>query len=190
MSDFLRSAKLSPIEFEREVKLMLEHCGHILHDFTATHRERLPASEGNYEIDVSVRFKALGVSFLVLVECKYQKKPIEREAVQILADRIRALGAHKGMLIASASFQKGAIEYAVRHGIALIRIVEGQSLYVTRSSEGRTSTNHPLNKPVCMQVQLYGGKNAYINLQESPTVIQEFLKLSIGNIVLSKMLRL
>lgn len=37
-------------------------------------------------------------------------------------DKIRQIGAHKGILISTSNFQKGAITYASEHGIALIQI--------------------------------------------------------------------
>jgi hypothetical protein len=51
-----------------------------------------------YEIDVSVRFEALGADFLVLVECKHQKRPVERERVQVLLDRIREVWSAPGSM--------------------------------------------------------------------------------------------
>lgn len=61
----------------------------------------LPAADGRYEIDATARFRALGVDFLVLVECKDHVRPIEREDVQILADRKRATGAQKAIFFAT-----------------------------------------------------------------------------------------
>jgi restriction system protein len=89
--------------------------------------EKLQASDGVYEIDVTARFEVLGARFLVLIECKNHKNPIKREVVQVLYDRIRAVGAHKGMIFSTAKFQKGAIEFARAHNIALLQIVEGCS---------------------------------------------------------------
>jgi len=113
---------LSPEAFEREVQHILEQSGAELGCFRTTHREKMSSSDGVYEIDVTARFSALGANFIVLVECKHQKNPIKREVVQILHDKIQSLGAHKGMLFTTALFQKGAVKYAVKHGIALIRI--------------------------------------------------------------------
>ena len=124
---------LLPEEFERQVKTLLERLGLGLRSFVARQRERLTAADGEYEIDVNVRFEALGADFLVLVECKHQRRPVEREVVQILADRLRALGAQKGMLFTTSSFQSGALQYAQAHGIALVQMREGKPDFVTRS---------------------------------------------------------
>src|SRR5690606_35117652 len=84
---------MSPIEFEQQVKTLLDVLGADLNSFCSTHREQLTGSDGNYEIDVSVRFNAMSVNFLVLVECKHQKAPVKRDIVQILHARMQSTGA-------------------------------------------------------------------------------------------------
>ena len=81
-----------------------------------------------------MRFTALDVEFLVLVECKDHTRPVDREEVQILADKKRAAGAHKGMLFSTNGFQRGAIAYAQKHGIALVRVLDGALTYETRGA--------------------------------------------------------
>lgn len=124
---------ISPEEFELFVKQNLEGYGDKLLEFETEHREVLEGVDGEYEIDVTARFEALGVDFLVLVECKKHKNRIKREVVEILYNRIRSVGAHKGMVFATAEFQSGAIEFAEKHRIALISVVDGKSTYQTRS---------------------------------------------------------
>src|SRR2546422_5425680 len=65
MSDLLGQTKLTPVEFEREVKASLERAGATLQSFVAKHRERIAGSDGEYEIDVTARFEPLGADFLV-----------------------------------------------------------------------------------------------------------------------------
>lgn len=67
----------------------------------------------------------------MLVECKYHKNAIKRDVVQVLYDRMRAVGAQKGMVFSTSRFQSGAVEYAKRHGIALILLANGSSSYIT-----------------------------------------------------------
>jgi restriction system protein len=92
------------------------------------------AHDGQYRIDATIRFSQLGVQFVVLVECKDHTRPVEREDVQVLADKKRAVGAHKAILFSTNGYQRGAIEYARSHGIALVRLVEGTLTYETRSA--------------------------------------------------------
>lgn len=89
------------------------------------HREIFESSEGRFEIDVTARLRALGVDFLVLVECKDHVRPVGRDVVQVLADKRRALGAQKAILVSTNGFQSGAIEYAKQHCVALVRVIEG-----------------------------------------------------------------
>jgi len=120
-----QSFSLTPEQFEVEVENLLREAGIGLSEFRVQRLEKIHASDGIYEIDVTARFEVLGASFLVLIECKHHKNPIKREVVQVLYDRIRAVGAHKGMIFSTAKFQKGAIDFARAHGIALIQIVDG-----------------------------------------------------------------
>ena len=125
--------EITPKDFELTVKEILEASSNELIDFNAIHREKIGGLDGKYEIDVTARFRAIGVSFLVLVECKHHIHPIKRETVQILKDRISSTGAQKGIIFSRSNFQSGAIEYAKTHGIALVRIIEGRLTYETRA---------------------------------------------------------
>lgn len=101
-----------------------------------THRENIIGTDGEYNIDIAIRFQELGVNFLVLVECKHHKSPIKRDYIQILRDRVESIGAQKGILVSSSSFQLGAINYAKTHNIALIRIINDEFRYEQRSKDG------------------------------------------------------
>ncbi|MGE1075860.1 restriction endonuclease [Pseudomonas fragariae (ex Marin et al. 2024)] len=127
------SPKLTPTEFEQHVRAMLDAMGHELLDYRSEHQELIQGVDGEYEIDVSARFSAFGMNFLVLVECKQHKSAIKRETLQILHDRMRSIGAQKGALFTTSSFQSGALKYAQRHNIATVKIVDGTSTYMTRS---------------------------------------------------------
>jgi len=104
-------------------------------DFRATHREVLGGSDGEYEIDVVVRFSALGgAEFTVLCECKKHNHPIKRELVQVLHSKLQSVGAHKAILVATSPFQSGAIEFAETHGIALVTVENGSVAYIQMSA--------------------------------------------------------
>ena len=122
-----QSFSLTPEQFEAEVENFLREAGIGLTEFKVQRLEKIHVSDGIYEIDVTARFEAFGASFLVLIECKHHKNPIKREVVRILFDRLRAVGAHKGMIFSTAKFQRGAIEFARVHGIALIQVVDGDT---------------------------------------------------------------
>ena len=126
---------LTPKQFEIEVEHLLKTLERgKLSDFKTQRLEVIQGVDGDYEIDVTARFEALGGNFLVLVECKHHKNPIKRDVVQVLYDRIRSVGAHKGMIFSTASFQKGAIEYAKQRGIALVKVADGKTSYSTKAA--------------------------------------------------------
>ena len=128
----LSSAVLSPEQFERAVAAFLDTLGAGLDTFRVVHREHLSAPDGTYEVDVTARFEALGASFLVLVECKHQRRPIEREVVQVLHGRLSSLAAQKGILFSTSLFQSGAVLYASQHGIALVFVEDTRFTYIQK----------------------------------------------------------
>lgn len=121
-------------QFETFVAAVLRDLGDGLDAFRLEEQELVVADDGRYRIDITVRFTALDVEFLVLVECKDHARPVERDDVQVLADKKRTAGAHKGMLFSTNGFQRGAIDYAQKHGIALVRVLEGALTYETRGA--------------------------------------------------------
>jgi len=102
----------------------------------------------------TVRFRVVDVDFLVLVECKDHARPVEREDVQVLADKVRALGAQKAILFATNGFQRGALEYARVHGIALVRVIDGNLTYETRTMD---STGYRPEAPPWTNIQPFVG---------------------------------
>lgn len=128
--------QLSPTEFEVLVKSWFETVGHPMESFEVAHLETLPGADGEYTFDVTVRFKAFqGAQFLVLVECKKHKNPVKREVIQVLHDRLRSVGGHKGFVVATTSFQSGVLEYAEKHGIALLQVVSGRVMYIQATAD-------------------------------------------------------
>jgi len=142
---------LSPSEFEEAVKAILDGAGVPLKDYKSEHLASLTGVDGDYILDVSVTFSALGADFLVLVECKHEKRRTERQDVQILHSKTQSLGAQKGMIFSTAGFQEGAVQYAELHGIALVQIAEGETTYFSRSMEA------PKPRPAWLGIPKYIG---------------------------------
>ena len=145
--EFGSPIQLSPEEFELFVKECLEASGRILTSFKAEHRAKLSGSDGDYEIDIMVKFEALDSDFLVLIECKQLERKVERREVQILHSKMQSLHAQKGMLFASSGFQQGALDFATAHGIALIQVRDGKSTCFTRSFDSRTEPPRWIKSP-------------------------------------------
>ena len=157
------NANISPTDFELLIKEYLEGAGKDLKDFRVSHDVHLLKSDGEYQIDIYAEFEVLGAIFKVLVECKRHKSDIKREVVQVLYDKLRATGAHKGMLFSTSGFQSGAYKFAKEHGIALIRVIEGRYTYVTKSY-GEQAYNPPQWEHIPKYVGLYtrGAKTTFL----------------------------
>lgn len=126
--------EISPAEFELAVKGILDAASTSLINYQSQHLETLSAPDGEYIIDVTAKFSALGADFCVLVECKHHKRKVERQDVQVLLAKLLSLGAQKAMLFSTAGFQSGAIEYADAHGIALVQLASGSTTWFTKSA--------------------------------------------------------
>ncbi|MDI6891903.1 MAG: restriction endonuclease [Actinomycetota bacterium] len=124
--------RLTPSEFEALVEELLRISGVGLSDFKVKRLETIQGLNGEYNIDITARFKALGANFLVLIECKHHKNPIKRELVQVLNDKVCSTAAQKGMMFTTSSYQRGALKYAKVNGIALVRIIDGKTTYETK----------------------------------------------------------
>jgi restriction system protein len=129
------NTEISPIEFEKLVKDYFLEISGTLKNFKATHNVKIKSFDGDYQIDVFAEFEALNTEIRVLVECKKHKNRIKRETVQVLFDKLRATGSHKGIIFATSGFQSGAAKFAKKHGIALITVIEGKLIVGVKSAE-------------------------------------------------------
>ncbi len=140
--------EVTPDEYEKQVVSWLMAADGQLTDFSVQHLERLPGSAGEYVIDAVAKFKIFGgAEIAVLVECKKLKRSVERDVVMILNSKLQETGSHKGIIFSTSGFQRGAIEYAAEHGIALITFVEGIHTYNTRSVEDVPRSYLPADLP-------------------------------------------
>lgn len=126
-------ADITPAEFEQFVVELLESVNPSVDDLKVILHDKIPGVDGLYDFDATVRFGLGGMRFIVLIEAKRHKNPIKRELVQVLHDKVRSVGAQKAAMIATAPYQRGALEYAKRHGIALATVTEGRFTFGTRS---------------------------------------------------------
>jgi restriction system protein len=127
-------ATLTPTEFEQTVLAWLRKCGQGRDgNAKAEHLGVVAGAGGEYKIDVLAQISIFGGAIVViLVECKHQQRPVEREDVMVVEAKLRDVSAHKGILFSTSGFQKGAIEYASAHGIATVAVVNGTLLYETK----------------------------------------------------------
>lgn len=133
-------AEISPTEFEKLCLEILKGYAEAenLSNFSIQHNVSIPADDGTYQIDVYAKFVAMGVEFTVITECKRYSYPVLREKVAVLADKVKSLGAHKGIMISTCGFQSGAYEYAKKHGIALLQVIDGNVRHILNAANPET----------------------------------------------------
>lgn len=128
-------ADLTPGEFEEFVTSLfdaLKLSGAVAKLRVRTH-EIVRGTDGTYDFDATVRYELGGMDFLTIVEAKRHKNPIKRELVQVLHQKLQSVGAHKAVLVSTAPFQQGALDFALVHGIALVTVTEGRFTFETKS---------------------------------------------------------
>ena len=120
------SSSISPVEFEKYCLVILKAYAEEekLKDFTITHNKKIQKGDEKYQIDIYAEYTALHVKNKVIVECKHLNRSIERDEVIVLIDKVRTLGANKGILISTSGFQKGTTAKAKENGIALLQILD------------------------------------------------------------------
>lgn len=130
------TANITPTNFEIFCMKTLEAYAkrECLPNFTIKHNQKVKTYDGTYQIDVLAEYTALGTHNTVLIECKKQARSVERDEVSSLYDKVKSLGAQKGILISTAGFQSGAVQYAKIHGIALWQIFNRWIKHISNSA--------------------------------------------------------
>lgn len=127
------AADISPAEFEEFVVQLLRSADPTLGNLVVTPHDKIASADGTYDFDATVRFEVAGMRFLVVVEAKRHKNPVKRELVQVLHQKVQSVGAHKGVMISTAPYQSGAVDFAMTHGIALATVTEGRFTFETKA---------------------------------------------------------
>ena len=129
------AAELTSTEFEKYcLEIIQEYAEEEkLKNFHIEHNKKIQTYDGTYQIDIYAEFIVLNVQMRMLVECKKYAKPVGRDKVEILANRLQSAGAQKGILISTSGFQSGAAHYAKEHGIALWQIMDDDIKYIQNS---------------------------------------------------------
>jgi len=77
-----------------------------------------------YQIDVSARFQNGPYEYLQIHECRDRGRPVTRDDVAVMVNKVKQTKANKGVIISAAGFQSGAKELAVANGIDLFELSE------------------------------------------------------------------
>lgn len=158
-------ASISATDFEKYCLEVLKAYAEAeeLKNFSILHNQKVQTSDGEYQIDIMAEFMALSVSFKVIIECKRYTRPVEREKIVVLADKIRSLGAHKGILISTSGFQSGAAEYAKQHGIALIQIFDKFVMHIQAQASSNPQVDSIIKEIIERSPEFYAYQwNTYL----------------------------
>ncbi|WP_432956952.1 restriction endonuclease [Micromonospora haikouensis] len=127
-------AEITPARFEAFVAdELLGSAGPEVDGLVVKLHDKVAGPDGSYDLDATARYRFAGLAFLVVVEAKLHRNPIKRELVQVLYQKVQSIGAHKGVMVATAPYQSGAVAFARAHGIALVTVVEGRFAFVHRA---------------------------------------------------------
>jgi Restriction endonuclease len=129
-------ADITPAEFEIFVTSLFDAIdeGGAPTNLRIQNHEMVRGADGTYDFDATVRYELAGMAFLVIVEAKLHKNPIKRETVQVLYQKFQSVGAQKAVLVSTAPFQRGALDFALAHGIALVTVTEGRFTFETKAA--------------------------------------------------------
>lgn len=94
---------------------------------------------GRYEVDVAVEYDLGPLLFLLIVECKKWKRPVDRAVVQKIAQTRDAIAAHKAAVVSPIGFSTEASDVAAELGVALwvISAVKWDVVMAKRHVSGR-----------------------------------------------------
>ena len=76
-------------------------------------------ARSTHAVDVYVSFRQFGQECRWIVECKLWSKPVTKETVHALRDRVDDLGADRGVIFSESGFQEGARTAAQNTNILL-----------------------------------------------------------------------
>lgn len=94
-------------------------------DVTVEHDVTLVGKSGaGRQIDVLIRHKQGLYEHLIIVECKFWNSAVDRATIDSLAQTVREVGASRGVVFSTQSFQSGAITQAKYDNIDLFRVRE------------------------------------------------------------------
>ena len=89
---------ITPQQFERQVLEWVKSSLSSMSNTQITHQSIISGQGGQYAIDIQARFSLLdGASINVLIECKHQRRPVERDEILIIEGKLRDTGSHKGI---------------------------------------------------------------------------------------------
>ena len=113
--------QIGAIEYEQHVAAIVREMRSFRKSRVYTNRQfegiRQP---GSYEIDIAVELRLCRLlKFLLIIECKNWKRPVDRPVIQKLVQTRDAIAAQKAAVVSPVGFTKEAVDVARSNGVAL-----------------------------------------------------------------------
>jgi Restriction endonuclease len=123
-------------EYVTKIVRQFDFCKHAKISNNRKFQGKRQPSEYEIDIAIEVRFSE-AVDFLMIIECKFWNRPVDRPVIQSVAQTKDAISAHKAVVVTVQGFSKEAISVAEAHGIALDMdwdeyVDEGEDKYLLR----------------------------------------------------------
>ena len=118
----------------RDWKALQDQVGQILSEcgLDVTVEKHVVTVRGTVEIDVYARDSCHRPVLIYLCECKYWKTAVPQTIIHAFRTVVTDCGAHCGLIISSAGFQKGAFKAAENSNIALVTWADFQQMFSDR----------------------------------------------------------
>jgi restriction system protein len=145
-----RNPKVTWEQYERHVRDFLSASSEKV-KVNVTGKRTLDIEGQEYEVDATAELEMLGgIRVMCIIECKRHGRPVSRDLVIALHGKTQHLGAHKSILFSTSGFQRGAVDYARRFGVALVKLADGRVTVVTKSEDTPETPPDFLPELVCI----------------------------------------
>ena len=94
-------------------------------------RSELPEPERGFVLELAVSLGRPGTGWRALVACRHQAGTVERDVIDSVKARLPEVPADVGLVFATADFGMNALVAAREAGVALLRVVDGRTVYDT-----------------------------------------------------------
>ncbi len=129
--------------------------------------KRVQGARAKHWIDVWVTFSHFGIDHRWAVECKDWQHPIRKEKVLAFKTLVEDVGADRGILVADAGFQRGAIDAAQLSNILPTSLVQLRA--VTRDDLLRSSLVSLEQQADTLSRDIFS--SAYVTKQAGPNLL-------------------
>jgi hypothetical protein len=122
---------LTPERFEILVVRELRKVGLEVSELHIHRRTTLPEPEQGFLLELAGAVSRPPWRRRVLIACRRQNAPIGRVLVESLRDHLKEAGAEAGILFATTTFDRDALQAAQDGAVALLRVTDGRTAFDT-----------------------------------------------------------